>query len=383
MRRIDPLALVALGLFALLAALAVAAGGTGPTGTGPTLRRSASIYDDSPGGASVLRRYFEAVGRTVVAVRGDRFAPTDAGVTTLFLLGTVDPIEPADVAALHAFVRAGGTLVIATDLGLNERRLLDDFGVPVRSGITAGAVSGPIAVHTAAFAAPPVRSIEVDLGVALAPREDATTLVSVAGVPVVALGSEGRGRVFAVGSLAPFVNSAIGLADNGRFALALAGGAARVGFDEYHHGARPAPDLSAILTQTWLGRALVAAFALAFAYLALTGRRLGPPVPLDPRPPRSSLEYVRGLAGLARRSGHGEIARRRLRDDLRRGLAWQSGLDPRTDFERVANTVAAASPERAAEARRLDAALAGRLRGDALVRVANDVARLIHPEEAT
>ena len=138
MRRIDPLALVALGLFALLAALAVAAGGTGATGTGSTLGRSASIYDESPGGASILRRYFEAVGRTVVAVRGDRFAPTDAGVTTLFLLGTVDPIEPADLTALHDFVRAGGTLVIATDLGLNERRLLDDFGMPVRSGISAG-----------------------------------------------------------------------------------------------------------------------------------------------------------------------------------------------------------------------------------------------------
>ena len=383
MRRIDPLALVALGLFALLAALAVAAGGTGATGTGSTLGRSASIYDESPGGASILRRYFEAVGRTVVAVRGDRFAPTDAGVTTLFLLGTVDPIEPADLTALHDFVRAGGTLVIATDLGLNERRLLDDFGMPVRSGISAGAVSGPIAVHTAAFAAPPVRSIVVDVGVALAPREDATTLVSVAGIPVVALGSEGRGRVFAVGSLAPFLNSAIGLADNGRFALALSGGAARIGFDEYHHGARPAPDITALLAQTWLGRGLLAAFALAFAYLALTGRRLGPPIPLDPRPPRSSLEYVRGLAGLARRSGHGEIARRRLREDLRRGLAWQNGLDPRTDFDRVANAVAVASPERAAEARRLHVALAGRLRDDALVRAANDVARLIHPEEAT
>src|SRR5207244_3006807 len=83
---------------------------------------------------------------------------------------------------------------------------------PVRSGISAGAVSGPIAVHTAAFAAPPVRSIVVDVGVALAPREDATTLVSVAGIPVVALGSEGRGRVFAVGSLAPFLHSAIAAA---------------------------------------------------------------------------------------------------------------------------------------------------------------------------
>ena len=31
------------------------------------------------------------------------------------------------------------------------------------------------------------------------------------------------------------------------------------------------------------------------------------------RPPRSSLEYIRGLAGLVRRAGHQEIVRDRLR----------------------------------------------------------------------
>src|SRR5437763_1047835 len=171
MRRIDPLALVALGLFALLAALAVATGGTGATGSGPTLRRSASIYDDSPGGASVLRRYFEAVGRTVVAVRGERFAPTDAGVTTLFLLGTTDPIEPADLAALHDFVRAGGTLVIATDLGLNERRLRDDFGVPLRGGMRPGAGPGPPR-SAAATVGPGVRARARRAGPAFGPWRD-------------------------------------------------------------------------------------------------------------------------------------------------------------------------------------------------------------------
>jgi hypothetical protein len=189
--------------------------------------------------------------------------------------------------------------------------------------------------------------------------------------------------VFAIGSLTPFVNAGIGLADNGRLAVALTQGAARVGFDEYHHGARPAPDFAALLERTWLGRSLLAGFALAFAYLVLTGRRLGPPLPLDPRPPRSSLEYIRSFAGLARRSGHGEIARRRLRDDLSRELAKRAGLDPRTDFDRVANAIAAQSPAHAAEARRLHAALAGRLRDDALVRAANDVARLIRAEETT
>ena len=381
MKRIDPLVLVALVLFAALAALAVASGASGSgTGGGSGFGRSASIYDESPGGASVLRRYLEGVGLTVVPVQGDRFAPSGAGITTLFVLGPTDLIDTTDLQLLHDFVRTGGTLVIATDIGLNERRLLDDFGLSPRGSALRG---GDVAVRSVAFAAPPVRTLNLDYGVALRPRDDATSLVIDDGAPIVALASEGRGWVFAIGSLGPFVNAGIGLAENGRFALALAGGAARVGFDEYHHGARPAPSFTALLEQTWLGRGLLAAVALGFVYLALTGRRLGPPLPLDPRPPRSSLEYVRGFAGLARRSGHGEIARRRLRDDLRRELARQAGLDPRSDFDRVANAIAAQSPSRAAEARRLHAALAGRLRDDALVRAANDVARLIRAEEAT
>jgi hypothetical protein len=379
-RRIDPLAVAALVLFVVLAALAVASSGVGGGGASPTFGRSGSIYDESPGGASVLRRYLEGVGVTVVPVQGDRFAPSGAGITTLFLLGPTDVLESADLQALHDFVRFGGTLVIATDLGLNERRLLDDFGLSPRGGAVRG---GEVPVRSIAFAVPPVRILNVAYGLALRPADAATTLVLDDGAPFVGLASEGRGRVFAVGSLAPFVNSGIGLADNGRFALALAQGAARVGFDEYHHGARPAPEFNALLAQTWLGRALLAAFALGFVYLVLTGRRLGPPLPLDPRPPRSSLEYIRSFAGLARRSGHGEIARRRLRDDLQRELAKQAGLDPRTDFDRVTSAIAVQSPARAAEARRLYAALTGRLRDDALVRAANDVARLIRAEETT
>ncbi len=380
MRRVDPLALAAVVLFLALAVVAVVSAGTGggpaPSGFG----RSGSIYDESPGGASVLQRYLEGVGLTVVPVQGDRFAPSAAGITTLFMLGATDTIEAADLSALHDFVRLGGTLVIATDLGLNERRLLDDFGLSPRGAAIRG---GDVAVRSMAFAVPPVRTLTVDHGLGFRTGDDATVLIQADGTPFVALASEGRGRVFAVGSLAPFVNSGIGSSDNGRFVLALAQGAARIGIDEYHHGARPAPEFTALLVQTWLGRALLAMLGLTFAYVALTGRRLGPPLPLDPRPPRSSLEYVRSFAGLARRSGHGEIARRRLRDDLQRELAKQSGLDPRTDFDRVTNALAAQSPTRAAEARRLYQALAGRLRDDALVRAANDVARLIRAEETT
>src|SRR5207249_162925 len=128
-----------------------------------------------------------------------------------------------------------------------------------------------------------------------------------------------------------------------------AGGRA-VAFDEYHHGIHPTGDVFILLERTWPGRALVFAMVSVFAYLVLSGRRLGPPVPLEVRAARSSLEYVRGFAGLVRRSGHGEIARRRLRRELRARLARRVGLDADMPFERIASALGANDPGAAARA---------------------------------
>src|SRR5439155_24611997 len=148
---------------------------------------------------------------------------------------------------------------------------------------------------------------------------------------------------YVVASLGPFLAAGLGQADNARVALALAhdavtGGGA-VAFDEYHHGSHPSTDVLVLLQGTWPGRALVFACVAGFLYLVLSGRRLGPPVPLEVRPARSSLEYIRGFAGLVRRSGHGEIARRRLRCDLRGGLARGLGLDSAMPFDRILATL--------------------------------------------
>src|SRR5207248_9377042 len=67
--------------------------------------------------------------------------------------------------------------------------------------------------------------------------------------------------------------------------------------------------------RTWLGRALLVVAGIVFIYLLWSGRRFGPPLPADPRPPRSSLDYVRGFAGLVRRSGRDEIARDRRSEE--------------------------------------------------------------------
>jgi hypothetical protein len=117
----------------------------------------------------------------------------------------------------------------------------------------------------------------------------------------------------------------------------------------------------------------VFAGVVVFLYLLASGRRLGPAIPLDPRPPRSSLEYIRGFAGLVRRSGHGEIARRRFQRELRRGLARERGLDPETPLARILEEIGATDRDRAARARALDEALARPLRDDALLRTVREV----------
>jgi hypothetical protein len=188
---------------------------------------------------------------------------------------------------------------------------------------------------------------------------------------------EGRGSLIVVGSVAPFLTAELGEADNGRFALALAASAmasrSAVAFDEYHHGIHPTTDLLVLLTRTWPGRALVFVGAAFFLYLIASGRRLGPAIPLDPRPPRSSLEYIRGFAGLVRRSGHGEIARRRFRRELHRALARELGLDPETPFADIVAELSATDRERAARARALDEALARPLRDEALLRTVREI----------
>ena len=343
------------------------------------ISRSASSYDEGPGGTSVLRRYLEANGVRTTTLQSDRFVIPD-GVRTVLLLGATTEITGADVATLRAHVRAGGSLVVASDLALTERGLLEAFGVR-RGG--AAVRPGEHEVASIALATPLVRRIVVDVGIALDPGPAGIALISDSSGAIVAAVREGLGAVFVVGTLAPFLNGTIGSADNGRLALALAGPlpgplpGGVVAFDEYHHGLRASPNALAALTGSWPGRSLLLAGLLGFAYIALTGRRLGPPLPLDPRPPRSSLEFVRSFGGLVRRSGRREIPQRRIREDLRTGLARQCGLDPATPAERIFEVLARREPARAARARALDDALAGRTRDEQLLRIVAEVQDLV------
>lgn len=369
LRRVNALYVVAAVLF-VVAVLVTASGTRDETG----LSRSASVYDDGPGGAALLRHWLDDLHARTRAIQGDRFAVADDDGVVL-VLGATEAVAPADVATLRSFVARGGTLIVATEAGAAETLLLRPYGVALtglaqRSGDVLGAA-----------AATGARTISLDLGRVLDTGTRGVPLARNGSGTVAAMVPDGAGRVFVVGSLAPFLSGQIGDADNGRFVLALLAAALRSGtavaFDEYHHGAHPAPDVLAILERTWPGRALVVAGALVFVFVALTGRRLGPPLPLEHRAARSSLDHVRAFAGLVRRSGHGEIARERLRRDLRGGLARLTGMDPGAPLDRM---LAAVPAERATEAREIDALLARPLRDADLIRTVRRIDHLLAPE---
>jgi hypothetical protein len=375
LRRVHPLYWLALVLLvAALAASVLTADTSGGAG------RSASVYDQGPGGTAALRRFLEAMGASTTTIQGDNFAVDASRVGVLFILGPSEAITQLDAEAVRGFVSAGGTAVLATDAGIFDRALLDLFDVHVAGPLD----PGEYPIEGLTFANPPARAISLDRGVALSYGPGRIALAAIADRPIIALAREGNGSLIVVGSVAPFLTGRLGDADNGRFALALAAPAiargSAVAFDEYHHGVHPSSDVLVLLTRTWPGRALVFVGIAGFVYLIASGRRLGPPIPLDPRPPRSSLDYIRGFAGLVRRSGRGEIARRKLRRELRIALARQLGLDPDTPFERTVSEIAASDRERAARAMALDEALGRPLRDDVLLRTVREIGRLTGAE---
>ena len=369
MRRVDPLYVASAALL-VITLVVLAATTTGPSSASA---RSGSTYDSGSGGAAALRQFMEAMGAATTTVQGESFAIPQAAV--LLIVGASESFTDVDIQQLRNFVRTGGTVVAATEQGILDRGIFSAFGVRISGFAQAGAHD----LASAAFADPPARRLFIDRGVTLIPGPQGETLATDGRAAVIAAVREGSGLFVAVGSLWPFLGGGLGEADNARVVLALLRPALghTLAFDEFHHGLHPSSDLTVLVEKTWPGRALVFVGVLTFLYLVLSGRRLGRPTPLAVRPARSSLEYVRGFAGLVRRSGRGEIARRRMREDLHAGLARDLGLDPATPFERVLVTLAAQDRGRAARARAIDDALAGPLPDDRLLRTVANIEKLL------
>jgi hypothetical protein len=375
-RRPDPLVLAGVVLLAVTLILAA----LGTRSNDQDHGRTASVYDEGPGGAATLRRLIDSMGMRTTTIEGDRFDPRVQSAGVLFLLNATEFMTVQDVAAVRAYLRDGGTVVVAHDFEVFLQPLLEAFDVHLAQVAT----SSTTRLSGALFAATAAHEIRGDGGRELRLGTGWDALGTDGRAPTVAMRTEGTGRLIVVGTVTPFLTESLANADNARFAVALTTAALATGgsvaFDEYHHGVHPAPNILALVQRTWLGRSLLLAFVVVFVYVALTGRRLGPPQPLDPRPPRSSLEYIRGFAGLVRRAGRQEIVRDRARHELHVGLARSIGLDPATPFARVVDRVREGSAARADEAALLDAQLQHRLREHELVRTVARVVSVLREE---
>lgn len=374
--RFDPLLLLGAALLLIVIILTAMTPRSDDVDHGLT----ASVYDEGPGGAATLRRLIEAVGLRTVTLEGDTFTPRIEVARVLFMLRPSELVTPQDVAAVRSYLQAGGTVVAANDFTPYILPLLEAFDVRLGQSATIARTR----LTGALFAAPPAREVDTTGGRELRLGAGWDAIGTDGRAPTVGMRTEGKGTLIVVGTVVPFTTDSLDRADNARFAVALAASRGPAGgpvaFDEYHHGVHPPPSILAVVQRTWPGRALLFAIVVVFLYVALTGRRLGRPQPLDPRPPRSSLEYVRGFAGLVRRAGRQEIVRDRARRELHAGLARRQGLDPATPFAEVIERLRPVSAGRADEAASLDARLEHRLREPDLVRTVARVATLLREE---
>jgi hypothetical protein len=307
---------------------------------GPAL----SIHSVDPEGAMALRLWLEKQGYSVRELNSKPIQPEEAAV--LFILAPLEDYPATEIESLGNWVRSGHTLIVAgypsqvNGLMAPYGLLLDYHFENVNSEYSQ---PGPT------FLAPPFDKAKI-APIAFVTNLQPDTVVALYDgyVPLLVSRQFGRGRVWLTGALRPFSN--IGLQDeaNARIVLnmlAKVPKGAVIAFDEARHGFGATRSISAWLFNTPPGWGALAAVALTMAYLALSGRRFGRPVPLpDERLRREPVEYIRAMANLFRRSGQRAEMLKHYRGQLRRRLSERYSVDPRLDDIELVKTVAFRDP---------------------------------------
>ncbi len=264
-----------------------------------------------------------------------------SGSAAVVVLEPYTGFTAAEAASTLRWVRQGGTLILLRDRGNDALMAALHLHVEPIAGAAPGSATPvqPLLNH------PPLRRLSVTAYSEIRGTAPRVVTVLAATAPdgsrhaVLVYEGIGHGRVFAGSTPEVLTNGRIADADNRRLALnALAGlpPVATVGFDEYYlvaHSPAPAQPVTlgeAIVGTGW-GRSLIAAALLAAAYIVLTGRRMGRPVPALPERGRSLAEYIVSTAALFRRAGLRDRVLALWQDDLRRALAGPGGVRGRDD----------------------------------------------------
>lgn len=345
-------ALIGALLLVLLALLVITAPGA-PQEHG--FLKSYASTDAAPGGTLALRRWVERLGYPTRSVQGPRFA-IPPQVQLLFVLGPLEPVGRDDAHLLLDWVGAGHTLVVASDRVVTDAALFATFGarlVPRRPEPLEGTLS-PV------LARPALRDLQSQTGRALVMNAPGVVLLGDGENALLVARKVGGSTVLLSSAPDMLANGGIRAGQNDRLVLNLLAGLTIgqvVGFDEYHHGAHTDTSAPGLVLGTWPGRALLLAGLAIFAYIAMRGRRFGRALPVEERPARSSLDYVRSFAALLRRSRSGRLAGERLARSYRRRFARALGLTGAPSDDALAEAWDKIDAGRAERAREILAAL--------------------------
>jgi hypothetical protein len=291
-----------------------------------------STYDPQPGGYQAL---FEVLRREGIRVQQfERHAAylddsVDVFVVSDVSLGSSDapafPLLPADLDAIGAWVKAGGTLLVAG--GEYDREPALKMAVIDRAG-KASDRARPV------FRTPltdGVRSIEGASAnrIPFSSAQRQTPIVADRSGAVVATYRLGKGTVIVVADPTLFQNRNLAHADNARLAYDLvtadAGPRPVVAFEEFSHGHQIEETAWSVLPG--LVRAGLAIVCLAILTLLIsTFFRFGPVVRQPNDDERTSEEYLSSMAALLARGGATRKALRDVADSSIRGLAASLGL---------------------------------------------------------
>lgn len=279
---------------------------------------ASSAYSASPDGFKVYFTYLEELGHEPEMLQSLEDLPKDA--TIISAAPYVKEPSPADAETLGRWVRAGGRLVA---VGGDARELLDPMGFggspnsaepsetlrPLFPGAYAEGIEG---------VEPGPDRLLLDASAWVAHFKDY-------GGQLLVSRKVGNGEVVWLAGPLPLSNKAIGRADNGKLAVALATAGGRpVYFDEYHHGYVSDPGFWRRMQEGGRSAVLLLGAALGIALLAW-GRRLGPPIPAVHEAEARGGAYIGQLAELYRKAGARGEALASLEEGLTRALVRTHG----------------------------------------------------------
>jgi hypothetical protein len=276
-------------------------------------------------GTLALYRWLGALGFNVHRISG-RF---DTSATDVLLI--VDPrtaISDGDADAVMQALAHGTDVVLAVspESQAQAGALLDRL----RVNLDTARGSGNSVPAQPFDAGERVHNVPMAAGSAIDAAPYLTPLLSQSGaVTAVAEKVGGAGHAYVLASAFPLSNDGLRDADSATLVLSLLerarGGA--IGFDEYHHGEVDVPaDGAAAIFESPLGLALLLGLVAVLCFLAVSGRRLGRPLPAhDPALVPTTASYIDAMAGLYSRSRDRGALASRYAQELRQRLAVGGG----------------------------------------------------------